>query len=43
MQSFVQNMIFETDKKAEKEIEAILNHLENQQNLMLEILKKLKN
>lgn len=33
---------FETDKKAEKEIEAILNHLENQQNLMLEILKRME-
>ncbi|HYM65146.1 MAG TPA: DUF1003 domain-containing protein [Candidatus Sulfotelmatobacter sp.] len=33
---------FETDKKAEKEIETILNHLENQQNLMLEILKRIQ-
>lgn len=33
---------FETDKKAEKEIETILNHLENQQNLMLEILKRIE-
>jgi uncharacterized membrane protein len=33
---------FETDKKAEKEIEAILSHLENQQNLMLEILKRIE-
>ncbi len=33
---------FETDKKAEKEIEAILVHLENQQKLMLEILKKIE-
>ena len=33
---------FETDKKAEKEIEAILGHLENQQNLMLEILKRME-
>ncbi len=33
---------FETDKKAEREIEAILNHLENQQNLMLEILKRIE-
>lgn len=33
---------FETDKKAEKEIEAILTHLENQQNLMLEILRKIE-
>ena len=34
---------FETDKKAEKEIEVILGHLENQQNLMLEILKRIEN
>ena len=33
---------FETDKKAEKEIETILNHLENQQTLMLEILKRIE-
>ena len=33
---------FETDKKAEKEIEAILIHLENQQNLILEILKRIE-
>jgi uncharacterized membrane protein len=33
---------FETDKKAEKEIEAILTHLENQQNLILQILKKVE-
>lgn len=33
---------FETDKKAEKEIEAILTHLEKQQDLMLEILRKLE-
>ena len=33
---------FETDKKAEKEIETILLHLENQQKLMLQILKKLE-
>lgn len=33
---------FETDTKAEKEIETILLHLENQQKLMLEILKRLK-
>ncbi|MCL5435199.1 MAG: DUF1003 domain-containing protein [Patescibacteria group bacterium] len=33
---------FETDKKAEKEIETILNHLENQQKLMLEILRKIE-
>lgn len=33
---------FETDKKAEKEIEAILLHLENQQNLILQILNKIE-
>ncbi len=33
---------FETDKKAEKEIETILIHLENQQKLMLEIVKKIE-
>ncbi len=33
---------FETDKRAEKEIETILLHLENQQNLMLEILEKIE-
>lgn len=33
---------FQTDKKAEKEIETILLHLENQQQLMLEILKRLE-
>lgn len=33
---------YETDKKAEKEIEAILLHLENQQQLMLDILKRLE-
>jgi uncharacterized membrane protein len=33
---------FETDKKAEKEIETILLHLEQQQNLILEILKKIE-
>ncbi len=33
---------FETDKKAEKEIETILSHLESQQNIMLEILKRLE-
>jgi len=33
---------FETDKKAEKEIEAILTHLQNQQNLILEILHKIE-
>jgi uncharacterized membrane protein len=33
---------FETDKKAEKEIEAILLHLEDQQNLILKILEKIE-
>ena len=33
---------FETDKKAEKEIGTILMHLENQQNLILEIIKKIE-
>lgn len=33
---------FETDKKAEKEIEAILLHLVHQENLILEILKKIE-
>jgi uncharacterized membrane protein len=33
---------FETDKKAEKEIEAILMHLENQQTLILKILEKIE-
>lgn len=33
---------FETDKKAEKEVETILNHLENQQNVILEILKRIE-
>jgi len=33
---------YETDKKAEKEIEIILLHLENQQRLMLEILKRIE-
>ncbi|HEX7042566.1 MAG TPA: DUF1003 domain-containing protein [Patescibacteria group bacterium] len=32
---------FQTDRKAEKEIETILLHLETQQNLMLDILKRL--
>ena len=32
---------FYIDKKAEKEIEAILTYLENQQSLMLQVLKKL--
>lgn len=33
---------FETDKKAEQEIETILIHLESQQELMLEVLKKIE-
>jgi len=33
---------YETDKKAEKEIETILLHLERQQELMLEILKRVE-
>jgi len=33
---------YETNKKAEKEIEMILSHLENQNELLGEILKKLK-
>ncbi len=33
---------YETDKKAEKEIETILLHLENQQKVMLEILKRVE-
>lgn len=33
---------FETDKKAEREIETILYHLETQQKSILEILKKLE-
>jgi len=33
---------FETDKKAEREIETILFHLENQQKLMLEILRRIE-
>lgn len=33
---------FETDKKAEKEIETILSHLENQNLLILEMLKKIE-
>jgi len=32
---------FETDKKAEKEIETILNYMEDQKLLIKEILKKL--
>ena len=34
---------FETDSKAEKEVETILLHLENQQKLMMEILKRIEN
>ena len=33
---------FETDKKAEKEIETITEYLKNQENLLQEILKKLE-
>ncbi len=33
---------FQTDRKAEKEIETILMHLENQQKLILKILEKLE-
>lgn len=33
---------YQTDKKAEKEIETILMHLENQQSVMLQILKKIE-
>ena len=33
---------FETDRKAEKEIETILLHLENQQKLILRILEKIE-
>lgn len=33
---------YETDKKAEKEIETILLHLENQQKLMIEILERIE-
>lgn len=33
---------FETDTKAEREIETILLHLENQQKLILEILKRIE-
>lgn len=33
---------FETDKKAEEEIETILLHLENQQKLMIEILNRIE-
>lgn len=33
---------FETDKKAEKEVETILLHLENQQQLILQILNRLE-
>ena len=34
---------FETNQKAEKEIETILLHLENQQKLILKILEKIEN
>ena len=34
---------FETDRKAEKEIETILLHLENQQKSILKILEKIEN
>ncbi len=34
---------YETDRKAEAEIETILLHLENQQKIILEILKKIEN
>jgi uncharacterized membrane protein len=33
---------YETDRKAEKEIEDILHHLDNQQKLILEILRKIE-
>lgn len=33
---------YQTDRKAEKEIETILLHLENQQKLMLEILQRIE-
>ncbi len=33
---------FQTDTKAEKEIETILLHLEHQQDLILEILKRVE-
>ncbi len=33
---------FEVDRRAEKEIETILLHLENQQKLLLQIIKKLE-
>ena len=33
---------FETDRKAEKEVETILLHLEHQQKLMLEILERIE-
>jgi uncharacterized membrane protein len=33
---------FETDKKAEKEIETILLHLANQQDLIVKILEKIE-
>jgi len=33
---------FDTDRKAEKEIETILLHLENQQELIVKILEKIE-
>ena len=33
---------YQTDKKAEREIETILLHLENQNKLMLDILKRIE-
>ncbi len=33
---------FQTDKKAEKEIESILMHLENQQELVLQVLQRIE-
>ena len=33
---------FETDRKAEKEVETILLHLENQQELMMQMLKRIE-
>lgn len=34
---------YQTDKKAEKEIETILHHLEQQQTLVIEILRRIEN
>lgn len=34
---------YQTDKKAEKEIEAILLHLENQQKILLDLQKRIEN